>query len=66
MRLSLYIGRMYEFVIVCHVFDSFSDVQRAFKVISFLNMKRDSIGMSHHVSVCVFEALEIEPTTLYV
>lgn len=40
MRLSLYIGRMYEFVIVCHVFDSFSDVQRAFKVISSLKYEK--------------------------
>lgn len=31
MRFSLYIGSTCGFVIVCHVFDSFSDVQRTFK-----------------------------------
>lgn len=30
----------YEFVIVCHAFDSFSDVQSAFKVISSLKYEK--------------------------
>lgn len=34
MKFYLYIGSMYECTIVCHIFDSFSDVLRALKVVS--------------------------------